>query len=89
MACLFASIVMRSPLLWKMRQICFLMFSVCLGDVFTVASPSSRYSPTLMLRCCSCERRKLPTNSHVSAPSKLPIVTSNVVSPFFCHGCWS
>ena len=40
-----------------------------------------------MLRSCSGERRKLPTSSHVSAPSKLPIVTSNVVSPFFCQGC--
>ena len=31
-----------------------------------------------MLRSCS---------SHVSEPSKLLIVTSNVVSPFFCQGC--
>ena len=42
MMCLLASMVMRSPLLWKILQICFLMFSVCLGDAFIVASPSSR-----------------------------------------------
>ena len=43
--------------------------------------------PYVMLSCCSWERRKLPTNSHVSATSKLPIATSHVVGPFFCQ-CW-
>ena len=85
--CLLASMVMRSPLLLKMRHISFLMFSVSLGEALVMASPSSRYSPTFMSRCWSCERRKLPTSSHVSAPSKLPIVTSNAVFPFFCQGC--
>ena len=85
--CLLASMVMRSPLLLKMRHISFLMFSVSLGEALVMASPSSRYSPTFMSRCWSCERRKLPTSSHVSAPSKLPIVTSNTVFPFFCQGC--
>ena len=85
--CLLASMVIRSPLLLKMRHISFLMFSVSLGEALVMASPSSRYSPTFMSRCWSCERRKLPTSSHVSAPSKLPIVTSNAVFPFFCQGC--
>ena len=69
MICLLASIVMRSPLLLKIWHIFFLIFSVTLGGEFEMASPSSRYSPTSMLRCCSCDSRKLPTNSHVSAPS--------------------
>ena len=85
--CLLASMVMRSPLLLKMRHISFLMLSVSLGEALVMASPSSRYSPTFMSRCWSCERRKLPTSSHVSTPSKLPIVTSNAVFPFFCQGC--
>ena len=66
---LFASMVIRSPLRLKIRQISFFMFSVSLGVVLVVASPSSLWSPTLMLRSCSCERRKFPTSSHVSAPS--------------------
>ena len=64
--CLLASMVMRSPLLLKMRHISFLMFSVSLGEALVMASPSSGYSPTFMLRCWSCERRKLPTSSHMS-----------------------
>ena len=40
--CLFASAVMRSPLLLKMRHISFLMFSVSLGVALVIASPSSR-----------------------------------------------
>ena len=40
--CLFASMVMRSPLLLKMRHISFLMFSVSLGVALVMASPSSR-----------------------------------------------
>ena len=55
---LFASMVIRSPLRLKIRQISFFMFSVSLGVVLMVASPSSLLSPTLMLRSCSCERRK-------------------------------
>ena len=40
--CLFASMVMRRPLLLKMRYISFLMFSVSLGVALVMASPSSR-----------------------------------------------
>ena len=47
-----------------------------------MADPSS----TFMLRSWDCERRKLPTSLHVSAPFKLPIVASNVF-PFFYQGC--
>ena len=39
---LFASKVIRSPLRLKIRQISFFMFSVSLGVVLVVASPSSR-----------------------------------------------
>ena len=42
MIILFASIVMRRPLLLKLRHISFLMFSVSLGVKFEMASPSSR-----------------------------------------------
>ena len=38
---LFASMVIRSPLRLKIRQISFFMFSVFLGVVLMVASPSS------------------------------------------------
>ena len=40
--CLLASMVMRNLLLLKMRHISFLMFSVSLGVVLVIASPSSR-----------------------------------------------
>ena len=40
--CLLASMVMRSPLLLKMRHISFLMFSASLGVASVIASPSSR-----------------------------------------------
>ena len=42
MICLLASLVMRSPLLLKMRHISFLLFSVSLGEGLVMASPSSR-----------------------------------------------
>ena len=84
--CLLASMVMRRPLLLKMRHVSFLMFSVSPGVALVMASPSSRQSPTFVLRSWSWESRKLPTSSHVSTPSQLPIVTSNVVLPLFCQG---
>ena len=40
--CLLASMVMRSPLLLKIRHIFFLMFSASLGVASVMASPSSR-----------------------------------------------
>ena len=42
MICLLASMVMRSPLLLKMRHISFLVFFVSLGEALVMASPSSR-----------------------------------------------
>ena len=39
---LLASMVMRSPLLLKMRHIPFLVFSVSLGEALVMASLSSR-----------------------------------------------
>ena len=38
---LFASMVIRSPLRLKIREISFFMFSVSLGVMLVVASPSS------------------------------------------------
>ena len=66
---LLASIVILSPLSLKIRQISFLTFSISFGVALVTASPSSLLSPKFMSRFCSWERRKLPTNSHVSAPS--------------------
>ena len=40
--CLLASMVIRNPLLLKMRHTFFLMFSVSLGVALLIASPSSR-----------------------------------------------
>ena len=51
--CLLTSMVMRNPLLLKMRHISFLMFSVSLGVALVIASPSSRSSPTFILRSWS------------------------------------
>ena len=48
----YISVFFSFPLRLKIRQISFFMFSVSLGVVLVVASPSSLY-PTLMLRSCS------------------------------------
>ena len=40
--CLLASMVMRSPLLLKMRHISFLMFSVSIGVALVMSSPLPR-----------------------------------------------
>ena len=49
------------------------------------ASPSSRYKPKLSTPSWSPKRWRMykPTNSHISAPSKLPMVTSKELSPEF------
>ena len=49
--CLFASMVMRSPLRLNIWQISFLMFSVCLGVALVIASPSSRF---VVFQCNEC-----------------------------------
>lgn len=88
MTCLFASMVIWRPCFLNIRQISFLMFSVILGVVSVTANPSSLYRPILSPNLvCSCDNRKPPTSSHVSAPSKLPMVTSKVLELFFCHCC--
>ena len=61
--------------LMVVQHISFLMFSVSLSVVFKMASLLSQLSLIMMLRFCSWERKKLPTSSHVSAPSQQPIVT--------------
>ena len=51
-------------------------------------SPSSLYNPmSVLLIILECwDRIRAPTNSHTSAPSKLPIVTSNRWLSFLIHG---
>ena len=54
----------------KVLHISFFMFSISLGGTPNAAWPSSLYIGA------SCDARYVPTSSHVSAPSKLPMVTS-------------
>ena len=53
-----------------------------------IASPSSLYSPMLSFPYLahSLSRMNRPTSSQISAPSKLPIVTSNVLLSFLIQG---
>ena len=60
----------------KILRISFLIASTCLGDFVQVASRSSLYKPTLTPRWVSWDNKNSPASSQVSAPSKLPIVTS-------------
>ena len=74
---LFASFV--SLRLWSLKilQMCFSIFLISFGDLSRAAKPSSLYRPTSGLYSCGkLDSRYKPTNSHVSVPSKLPIVTS-------------
>ena len=73
---LLASIVICKLLRLKILHISFFIASTCLGVFVQVASPSSLYNPTLTSRWVSWDNRNSPTSSQVSAPSKLPIVTS-------------
>ena len=59
----------------KILHISFLIFSVSLAVLLHVARPSSLYSPMFIPNFSSCESMYSPTSSHVSAPSKDPIVT--------------
>ena len=73
---LFAFIV--NLRLWSLNvwQMYFLIFSISLGVLF-YARPSSQYRPmSFPTTGMSFDSRYKPTSSHVSAPSKLPIVTS-------------
>ena len=73
---LLASIVICKLLRLKILHISFFIASTCLGVFVQVASPSSLCNPTLTSRWVSWDNRNSPTSSQVSAPSKLPIVTS-------------
>ena len=55
---------------------------------FVIARPSSLYSPIWFLLMCLLSKNniKVPINSHTSAPSYAPIVTSKLVCPFLTHG---
>ena len=51
---------------------------IFLGVLLRAASPNNRYKPMLLPTTgASFDRRYEPTSSHVSAPSTLPMVTSN------------
>ena len=82
---LLAVTVMFKPKLLKILQISFFVCSVCRGVSSHNASPSSRYKPQSIFKCAIFDSKKSPTSSHVSAPSKLPIVTSNGLC-CFTHG---
>ena len=61
---LLASIVIRKLLLAKIVHIFFLMSSICRAVLLQqIARPSSLYSPILMPRSCSCDKRYSPTSS--------------------------
>ena len=80
------SMVIDSPSFLNKAMIFFLILSST-GPLLLLiaASPSSLYSPTFFLpiNLDNLSRRYKPTSSQISAPSKLPIVTSNnVSSPF-------
>ena len=73
---LLASMVICKLLCLNILHISFLIASTCLGVFVQVASPSSLYNPTLTSRWVSWDNKNSPTSSQVSAPSKLPTVTS-------------
>ena len=76
------------PTLSKMRIRFFLAFSPNLPDVVLIAAKqSSPYNPIFFPKRFSSEWRiESPISSQISAPSKLPMVTSNVFVLFrFVH----
>ena len=83
-----ASIVIRRSFSWNVLQMSFFIFSICLGVPLTMPNPSSLYKPKDdPCFACNSESMKHTTNSHDSAPSKLPIVTSKpLLLPFFLQG---
>ena len=72
----------------KILHISFLIFSVSLAVLLHVARPSSLYSLMFIPNFSSCESMYSPTSSHVSTPSKDPIVTSKFEF-FLHHVVWS
>ena len=61
----------------KVLLICFFTFSISLGGTLNAARPSSLYSPIFLpYSGARSDSRYVPTSSHVSAPSKLLMVTS-------------
>ena len=84
------STVIRSPNFLNSLMICFLfLFALHPEHFLRTASPSSRYNPTLSAPRLdsSSFRMNKPTSSHISAPSKTPIVTSKALEQlFFIHG---
>ena len=86
----FDCIVIFSPRSPNIRVNSFLALSAALPLRFSkTADPSSLYRPILpcsnfSFSLCKANR---PMSSQISAPSKLPIVTSNIDTPsFFIHG---
>ena len=84
------SMVIFNPMALKVLVMSFLILSDLLPVMFLkAASPSSLYRPMFSLpyflaNLCSMN---IPTSTHISAPSLLPIVTSNDPLPFFfTHG---
>ena len=82
------TLVVFKSLSQKTLQMPFLIFSISRGVPLKAAQPSSRYKPIFWLYfLVRSDKRKHPTSSQVSAPSKDPIVTSNrLLADFFSHG---
>ena len=70
----------------KVLHISFFICSIFGGVSLKTARPSSRYRPTQdPYLGLSSDNMNRPINSHVSAPSKLPVVTSNGDFVFLLH----
>ena len=82
------STVTFRPQSLKIQMMSFRARSDCGPDSSRAARPSSLYRPNsslLNLDARSLSRRSL-TSSHISAPPKLPIVTSSYSTWIFCRG---
>ena len=55
---LLASIVIRRSFSWKVLQMSFFIFSICLGVPLTMPSPSSLYNPKDD-PCFACNRERM------------------------------
>ena len=80
--------VMLRPCCLKCFVMSFLILSAWGPEIFLkMARPSSLYSPMLSFPyfVSYLLRMKRPTSSQISAPSKLPIVTSNKLLSFLIH----
>ena len=82
----FVSTTIDNPHLLNTLTIAFFFLSISDLDMFLkIRRPSSRYNPTsnLLVILASLLCIQVPTNLHISAPSKQPTGTSKSSSPLF------